>query len=148
MKRLVVTLTIALSFFTLSSFATSNGNISEAAVKSFENSFKNATEITWTINSDYYKVAFALNGQYINAYYRADGKMIALTRNISSTGLPLTLQNSLRTTYSDYWISDLFEMADEGGITSYYATIENGENKIVLKSSLAEWNVYQKARKL
>src|SRR5881275_2494778 len=87
MKRLVVTLTIALSFLSLSSFAENRDDVSPKAIESFNSSFKNATEVYWTISQNYYKANFALNGQYVSAYYDAQGKMILLTRNISSLQL-------------------------------------------------------------
>jgi len=147
MKRLLVTLTIALSFISLSSFANENGNdVSPRAVQSFNSSFKNATEVYWTISDNYYKVNFAMNGQYVSAFYDADGKMIALTRNISSLQLPIALQAELKKNYDCYWISDVFEMANEEG-TSYYITLETADSQLILKSSGDTWNTYKKQRK-
>ena len=67
MKRLLVTLTIALSLISLSSFA--NDEVSPSAVKSFNTSFKNATEVKWTVTDNYFKADFAFNGQYVSAFY-------------------------------------------------------------------------------
>ena len=100
MKRLVLTLTIALSLISFSSFATDT-EVNPAALKSFNSSFKNATEVNWTISKEYFKANFALNGQYVAAYYDAEGKLIALTRNISSNQLPIGLQVNLRKNYDD-----------------------------------------------
>jgi len=62
--------------------------------------------------------------------------------------LPVNLQNNLKTTYSKYWISDLFEVANHDG-TSYYVTLEDGDKKIVLKSANgSDWNTYKKDRKI
>ena len=95
MKRLLVTLTIALSLISLSSFA--NGeDVSPSAVKSFNSSFKNATEVKWTVTDNYFKADFALNGQYVSAFYDDRRQMIALTRNISSLQLPIALQADLK----------------------------------------------------
>lgn len=145
MKRLLVTLTIALSFISLSSFA-SDREVSRRAIESFNSSFKNATEVYWTISDNYYKANFALNGQYVSAFYDADGTMIALTRNISSLQLPIALQAELKKNYDNYWISDVFEMANEDG-TSYYVTIEDADTKIVLKSGFDTWSTFKKQRK-
>jgi hypothetical protein len=75
-----------------------------------------------------------------------DGKMIALTRNISSLQLPLSLQTELKTKNEKLWISDLFEVANDQG-TSYYATLENADEQIVMKSSGSTWTIYRKQRK-
>ena len=145
MKRLLVTLTIALSLISFSSFA--NGeDVSPRAIKSFNSSFKNATEVNWTVTNSYYKVYFALNGQYVSAFYDAEGKMIALTRNISSLQLPIALQADLKKNYDCYWISDVMEVANEEG-TSYYITLETADSQLILKSNSDSWNTFKKQRK-
>ena len=144
MKRLLVTLTIALSFISLSSFA--NDEVSPRAIKSFNSSFKDATEVKWTITDDYFKADFALNGQYVSAFYDTEGKMIALTRNISSLQLPIALQAELKKGYDAYWISDVIEVANETG-TSYYITLETADTQLELKSEGDFWNNFKKQRK-
>jgi hypothetical protein len=145
MKRLLVTLTIALSFLSLSSFA--NGeDVSPRAIKSFNSSFKTATEVKWTITDNYFKADFALNGQYVSAYYDAEGNMKALTRNISSLQLPIALQADLKKNYDCYWISDVLEVANDEG-TSYYITLETADTQLVLKSNVDSWSTFKKQRK-
>jgi hypothetical protein len=145
MKRLVLTLTLALSLVSLSSFA--GDVVSPKALAAFQSSFKAATEVNWSVNENYYKANFALNGQYVSAYYDMEGKMIAITRNISSLQLPIALQADLKKNYDNFWITDLLETATDDG-TSYYVTLENADTKIVLKSnSNSEWNNYKKQRK-
>jgi hypothetical protein len=147
MKRLVLTLTIALSLIGFSSFATKDDSVAPAALRSFNTAFKSATEVSWSINANYFKANFALNGQYVTAYYDAEGSMIALTRNISSLQLPITLQASLKKNYDGYWITDLVELANDEG-TSYYISVENAGARLVLKSSVnSGWSVYKKQRK-
>lgn len=145
MKRLVLTLTIALSLISLNSFA-NDAEVNPAALQSFNSSFKKATEVNWTVSNNYYKANFALDGQYVAAYYDEEGKMIALTRNISSLQLPITLQANLKKNYEDFWISDLFEMTNDEG-TSYYVTIENADSKIILKSNSQSWERFKKQSK-
>ena len=146
MKRLVFTLTIALSLFGLSSFKNKDV-VAPAAIQSFNNSFKTATEVKWQVSEKYYKADFALNGLYISAYYNGEGKMIALTRNITSLQLPLTLQAQLNKTSAGYWISELFEIANDQG-TSYYVTLENADSKLILQSTpTSEWSTFKKQRK-
>ena len=147
MKRLLLTLTVALSLVSLSSFANGNGDeVSPRAIKSFNSSFKNATEVNWTISNNYYKVNFAMSGQYVSAFYDADGKMIALTRNISSLQLPIALQAELKKNYDGYWISDVLETATEDG-TSYYITLETADTQLILKSNSDSWSTFKKTRK-
>jgi hypothetical protein len=59
----------------------------------------------------------------------------------------MALQSNLRKDYSDYWVSDLFEVV-KNGRTEYYVTLENADKKIVLQSSGSnEWEEYRKVRK-
>lgn len=147
MKRLLFTMALALSMISLSSFASDDTVVSENVIRSFNSSFKSATEVNWTVSDNFYKASFTLNGQFVAAYYDANGDMIAMTRNISSTQLPIALQASLKKSYDGYWISDLFELANEEG-TNYYITLENADSKLVLKStSDAEWTNFRKQRK-
>ena len=146
MKRLLLTLALAVSLVSMSSFATGENLVSREALESFQKSFKSATNVTWSVSEIFYKASFSMNGIYASAYYTTDGKMIALTRNISSLQLPMTLQANLKQDYSKYWISDLFELANDEG-THYYITLEDGENRLVLKSNSSEWSVFIKQRK-
>ena len=147
MKRLVLTLTIALSLISFSSFAKDDVNVSPAALEAFKNSFKNATEVNWSASETYFKAEFSLNGQFVSAYFDVAGKMIAMTRNISSLQLPITLQANLKNNYENYWITELFEVANEEG-TAYYITLENADTKLIMKSSAgSEWYNYKKIRK-
>jgi hypothetical protein len=147
MKRLLFTLAIAASFIGFSSFTNQDDSVSPAALKSFNSSFKSATEVNWTVNENFYKANFSMNGQNVTAYYNTTGQMIALTRNISSLQLPIALQANLKNNYDGYWISDLVEMANDEG-TSYFITLENADTKLILKStSNSEWNNYKKQKK-
>jgi hypothetical protein len=145
MKRFLITLTVLFSLISMSSFA-SDSKVDSRVLKSFETSFKNATEVDWTVTNNFYKAKFSLNGQYVAAYFDASGNMMAITRNISSTQLPIALQTNLKNNYEGLWISDLFEVANEEG-TTYYVTVENADTKLILKSSVSDWATYQKERK-
>jgi hypothetical protein len=136
----------------LSSVFSLNSNaadvISAKALKSFETTFINAKEVTWIVIDNRYKVQFLLNDQTISAFYNEEGKLIALTRNISSLQLPIILQTELKNEYRKYWITELFEMSNDNG-AEYYITLEDADNKTILKSSIGSgtWEVYQKLRK-
>ena len=145
MKKIIIMLAIAIS--SLTAFA-GEENVSATVLNSFNKEFKGAKDVQWTNTNDYYKAAFVFNGQNVNAFYQLDGGVIAMTRNISSLELPISLQANLKNNYSKYWISDLFEVSNQEG-TSYYITMENADSKIVLKSSgNGRWNTYKKMAKI
>lgn len=140
MLALVLTLSTSFAF-------TGEEAVNKKALNSFKSDFVGATDAAWTSGSNYYKVIFTLNDQKLFAYYNATGEFMAVTRYISSFQLPLNLQRNLKKSYSNYWISDLFEVSSNEG-TDYYVTFENADTKIVLKSAGgSDWSLYQKSKK-
>ena len=146
MKKIMMMLALVLTIGT--SFAyTGEEAINKQALNAFKKEFAGATEAAWTVGDNFYKVTFSLNDQKLFAYYNMQGNFMAVTRNISSLQLPLTLQTSLKRAYNNYWISDLFEVANNDG-TNYYVTLETADAKIILKSTDgSDWSVYQKSKK-
>ncbi|MBL7733381.1 MAG: hypothetical protein JNM88_19595 [Chitinophagaceae bacterium] len=144
MKKMILTLAIAVS--TVGAFAR-EANVSEKVLNAFNTEFKAATNVEWTIATDYYMASFQYNEKYINAFYSTEGELLGLSRNLSPADLPLNLQTSLKKEYADYWISDLLEVAKSEG-TSYYITLEDADSKIVLKASGGNgWTNYKKVKK-
>jgi hypothetical protein len=144
MKKMIMAIGLLLSM----SFAFANDEIVNPKVlDAFKNEFSTAKEVIWTAGTNYYKAAFTFNGNHVFAFYNMDGDLLGLTRYISSTDLPIGLQKELKSDYSDFWITDLFEVANNNG-TSYYITVENAESKIVLKSiDGKKWETFKKINK-
>lgn len=146
MKTLFIALTIIASLVTKTSFA-GEEKISPQVLKSFKTTFENAREVDWSESASLYKVHFEFSGQYITAFYEKEGNLLAVTRNITATQLPVTLQAAFNKDYEQYWITDLFEVSTDGG-TEYYLTVENADSKLVLKASNnINWSVYKKGSK-
>jgi hypothetical protein len=146
MKKIMMTLALALTLTTMYAF-TGEEAVSKQALNAFKTEFAGATNAAWTVGNDYYKVSFTMNEQTLFAFYSMTGESLAVTRYISSFQLPLNLQSSLKKSYNNYWITDLFEMANEDG-TAYYVTLETADSKIVLKSTGgSDWSVFQKSKK-
>lgn len=145
MKKMIMLLAITIS--TLGAFA-SDGQVNQKVLNAFQQEFATAKEVNWTDASDYYRADFTFNGQHVSAFYSTDGELMGLTRNITSLDLPMNLQAGLKKSYSDFWISDLFEVTRSDS-TGYYITLENADSMIVLKATAdSEWNVYKKSKKI
>ena len=113
----------------------------------FKKEFATAKDITWTLAVNYYQASFVYNEQHITAYYNSEGELLGVARFISPVDLPLALQADLKKNYQPYWISNLFEAATSEG-TTYYITIEDADQSIVLKSDNArDWDQYKKVKK-
>jgi hypothetical protein len=146
MKKIMMMVALVLAVSTTFAY-TGEEAINKKALNSFKTEFTGATDADWTVGNNYYKVAFTMSSQKMFAFYNTDGEFMAATRYISSFQLPLTLQSKLKKSYSDYWISDLFEMATSNE-TGYYVTLEDADTTITLKSiDGSDWSVYKKSKK-
>lgn len=145
MKPLFILLATLTSLFSQAETPT---DVTATVLRSFESTFKGAKEVDWSVTTSYVKAQFALDGQYINAFYNHDGNLIALTRNVTANQLPVMLQANLKKEIGNFWISDLFEVSNDEG-TSYYVTLEDADCKTVLKSTdNKSWVTYKKSRKV
>ena len=155
MKKIILTLAIAISSFSAALAGTSFGKpatakgeeVSAKVLGVFSKEFTTAKDITWTVASNYYQASFMYNDQYVSAYYSIDGDLMGLTRYISPADLPLALQSDLKKNHSEYWVTDLFEVANDNG-TAYYITLEDADQKIVLKAAGGKnWENFKKVKK-
>lgn len=147
MKKIMITLAMMVTVGTMSAFAGDN-NVTPKVSDAFNNDFNNVSEVEWSAGNDYYLASFVFNGNHVFAFYNTDGNLLGLTRYITSTDLPMSLQRSLKKNYSDYWISDLFEVSNNDG-TNYFITLENADSKIILKAGAnSDWRNFKKMTKV
>ena len=147
MKKIITILALVLTVSTTFAF-TGGEMVNKQVMSTFKTEFVGASDATWTASSNFYKVAFTINGERLFAYYNKSGEFIAVSRNISSMTLPGSLKKSLKKLMSNGWISDLFEISNYDE-TSWYVTLETADSKIVLKSDNGgNWTVFQKVEKM
>jgi hypothetical protein len=146
MKKRILIFALMLTGFSYS-FANPTDGISKKVVAAFNEHFSNAHNIQWERKNNYLVATFSMNTDVMFAYYNVNGELMGVTRNILSDKLPIYQLISLKKNYSGYWISDLFEV-NMNNATAYYITLENADEKLVLKSSdNKEWEVYSKEEK-
>jgi len=147
MKKITIILALVLTVSTSFAF-TGPEAVNGQALTTFNSEFVGVTDASWTVNKDFYKVTFTMNHQTLSAYYNKAGEFMAVTKNISSVQLPANLKKSLKKLMNTSWITDLFEVTNYDE-TSWYATIETADSKIVLRSDNGgKWTVFQKIEKL
>ena len=147
MKKNILSLALVLIIGLSSSFANYAEGVNQKVISSFKKDFASAKDVKWESGKEYIRATFTMNGQVLFAYYSETGEMLAMTRNILSSQLPINLQNDLRKEYSSFWITDLFEMA-AGNETKYFVTLETTDNIIVLKSvDAVNWEEFKKVKK-
>lgn len=129
-------------------FANDATNVSSRVMNAFRRDFSGAQDVNWETGKDFTRATFNLGNQVMMAYYQIDGNLIAVTRNLLSTQLPINLLAEVKKNYQSYWISDLFEVAT-GVDSTYYITLQDADHIITLKSSGASgWTIYKKDRKV
>jgi hypothetical protein len=146
MKSLFIALTMLAMVSTKNSYATEE-KVAAAVLQSFQSSFNDAKNVTWSQVEDLYKAVFVLDGQTLSVWYNTEGDLIALSRKINPMQLPISLQTSLKKRAKSFTLTDLFEIDNDAG-ASYYAALENTCKKIMLEStSRGEWSIYKKSKK-
>jgi hypothetical protein len=143
MKQL---LTLGLIWIGFSSFAAPDTNGSAPILPALKKHFTEAKEMQWVGGDDVVKIEFSFNNQYVTGFYDAEGNLLGLAKNIISTQLPLLLEKNLREGFTAYWISGVLEYSTDGS-TTYYAMVENANQKVVLQSSGNSWNILKKIDK-
>lgn len=138
-------LAIAL-LLTLSSFARSADSISGDIKTSFKKSFRTAQLMSTETHEAFTKLTFKMNNVIMFAFYSRTGDLLAVTRNIISSQLPMNLLLSLKNDYSAYWITELFEFNGNDD-SCYYVSLESADAKVTLRSIGDSWEVYTSTKK-
>ena len=147
MKKSILMWAMMLTMGLTSAFANNEETVNQRAVSSFKKDFNHAQDVKWESSKDFSKATFTINGQVMFAYYSQTGDLMAVTRNIVSSSLPINLLANLKKSYNAYWITDLFEVSSSTD-ASYYVTLENADQRLVLKSNgISTWEVYKKEKK-
>lgn len=146
MKRLFISMTLALMLVTATAFA-NDEVISKKAITAFHSSFSNVTEVKWSKLNDLYVASFVLNNLQVSAYYDAQGVLVATGRYITYQQLPVVLLSGLEERKKDFRVTGFMEVSNEDG-TVYYANLENEKESLLLKSTSANsWNIYKRKHK-
>ena len=147
-KTVVVSTALLLTVGISSSFATpANDGGAHAVTTSFHKDFKKAELLQTEVGKNFTKLTFRMNAIVLFAYYADNGQLLAVSRNITSDQLPFQLLLQVKRDYADYWISDLFELTNDGN-SNYYITLENADSRVTLRSNGPDWEVYSRTAKL
>lgn len=147
-KKAAVMMAFAFTLGANYSFASSApaGEVGKKVRASFQHDFNHAQLMSTETRENFTKLIFTMNGQVMTAFYSANGDLLAVTRNIVSSQLPVSLLMSFKKHYNDYWITDLFEMSQDAE-SNYYLSLENADTKLTLRSNGEGWDVYSSSKK-
>lgn len=143
-QTLLLALIVALSFGSVS--ANNKSDIPSTVLSAFNQEYVNASAISWVEGANWFKASFQVDGVYLTAYYNSLGETIGVSRNITTAQLPISLMKEVKENYADYWVSDLFELSLNEDNT-YYITLENADETIVLEGHDGYWSYYKKTKK-
>jgi hypothetical protein len=146
-KKLAFMIAMLLTVGISSSFAAPTDDINGQVRASFRKDFKKAELMEFEVSKQYTKLTFKMNDMVLFAFYADNGELLAVTRNIKTSQLPIQLLIQLKKDYNDYWISDLFELNGQD-LNNYYITVEDADKKITLRSTNnSTWELYEKTNK-
>src|SRR5882724_11185698 len=114
MKKIILSIALVFTAGLGITFAQSASTTNDYLQASFKESFSTAKDISWKQTKDYNEATFTIDGQVLTAYYNGSRHPFAVSRNITPTQLPLLLIGEIKRNYSDYWVSDLFELMING----------------------------------
>jgi hypothetical protein len=146
MKKKIISLFTVAILLTSTTFANDSVDPLLQIQKRFSSMFTNTAEVSWTTISDYYQVKFLQAGQHLTAYYNASGEFVSLSRNLSTSMLPLILQEKLQNKLLNSWVTNSFELYRENG-TEYFVTVENANEKTIYRSENTDWSTYKRSQK-
>jgi len=144
MKK-ITTFAFAL-LLTVVTFAKSTDSAKGEINASFKKNFRNAQLMSTETHEAFTRLTFKMNNTIMFAFYNNSGELLAVTRNIVSSQLPMNLLLSLKNDYNTYWITELFEFTGDGS-SCYYVSLENADVKVTLRSNGEYWEVYSSSKK-
>ncbi len=132
MKKLVVSLAMFVSVLSVA-LASDGGKTNYRVKESFDKEFAAAKSVTWELikNENIYQARFTYNNERLNAFFDADGNLIATGRFISVANLPLLVRKNVFEKYGSYRITDVIEYV-QGNQTSYLVSLENEKAKLLV----------------
>jgi hypothetical protein len=129
MKKIILSMAIALAVFS-TAFAKPD-SINDRAVAAFQKDFHKASQVEWTSTSNYVMASFLMDNETQFAYYDFQGNLIGVVHHILTSSLPADLSKDIKKHYSNYWVSELFQITTDQGVF-YYIRLKNADETIAL----------------
>jgi hypothetical protein len=144
MKKKIFTVTAAILFTFSAAFARDIKPVPDAIVSELQQEFKNASNVTWKTTPTFYKAAFTVGNNPLEAFYSYEGRLIGVSRKITVDQLPLGLIKKVNEKGAATEITDLFELLTDRG-TEYFIRYGTGKGQKTFKSSggFPSWSRYE-----
>jgi hypothetical protein len=129
MKKIILSIAIVLAVFS-TAFAKSD-SVNDRAVAAFQKDFRKASDVSWASTNNYVMATFIMDNETQFAYYDYQGNLIGVVHHILTSNLPADLSSEIKKRYSNYWVSELFQITTEEGV-SFYIRLKNADETIAL----------------
>ena len=105
--------------------------VNERVQAAFLKQFVGASLLKWECvrGSDLCQAYFTYNGERYNAFFDADGKLVATCHFIRESNLPLLIRQSISNKYASYELTQVVELTHNEE-TTYLLTFENDRIKL------------------
>jgi len=145
MKKIILSTVILLALFS-SAFAAGPDNITDRASASFHRDFHKAAQIRSEVINQHVRVTFSQDNETKYAYYDFQGNLVGVVQHILTSSLPEDLQEYIGKHYSNYWVTELFQVSTDDGVY-YYLQLTNADENIVLSTEGSNgWHLYMTAK--
>jgi hypothetical protein len=148
MKKFFVSLVLFVSVAGTSTFASEKDEVNSQVQKSFQKEFAGARFVKWElIKENIYQAHFLYNDKRLDAYFSADGRLLATGRFIPESNLPLLVSRSIARKFDQYQVKDVVEYS-QGDETSYLLTLENEKSTLIVQAySSGSTYIFKKEKK-
>lgn len=134
MKKLIAILTFAAVITSSAAFALDGATIDNKKVmESFNKEFVGAADVSWYHTADKYVAKFTMKASKVTAHFDREGNLLATSRYITDTELPLNVITRMMKKYPDQKIHSVVEYDAEGN-TTYVITLESATHWTILKA--------------
>jgi len=143
MKKLFITAAIA-TMFSASVFADGTKKahtvtVSYTVVNKFAADFATAKDITWTVNNNFQRADFTLEGVKTSAFYNLQGDFVALTVDVDAKAVPVKAQTEISEQYKGYTVDHVIvlqnntELNPEAEATVYFADLKKDDKEVLVR---------------
>jgi hypothetical protein len=124
-KNFLIALLVAV-VFSGSSFANTGKSVSALVKQSFQREFAGAQSVSWEVISDkdIFHASFIYNNERLNAYFDAEGTLLATGRYVKQENLPMLVTKGVAVRYKQYNVLEAIEFVT-GNETSYIIKLDN-----------------------
>lgn len=146
MKKLIIAAAMVIAVAT--SALAEGTSVSVKVKNQFANEFTAANNVAWTKGSEFSKATFVMNDQRMEAYYDNDGELIGTSRATTLDFLPAKATKKINEKYASYTTEEVIEFDNVKDGLSYYVSLSNDKQKVVLQvTTEGSVSVYKKTNK-